>query len=246
MVRRSRTNNLQLRSLLMPEGLQIFNDAGFVQIDANYLNMELKNRGSGVIPPSNMAAGGAQSSSITFTVNGENPAIAVISERMAACYLISRSGSSFTFAIYNGEDANNSVEWFQFDNSSAEGAGNSGLQVFNGGGRLVFDSNKKYLRVLDYWERGTGNLETRGYPGKRIAVIMCDYGYRFVVQNSPVDPSNQNYKFLQSQLDCARTASDSLSIQLTATWTNAFAPYHGEQNVVEGPSRWLVVDVTNF
>lgn len=230
----------------MPEGLQIFNDSGFIQIDANYLNMELKSKGSAVIGPSNMANGGSTIGKVSFSVGGENPSIAFISSGMAACYLASRSGSTFTFEIYNGENANNTVEWFVFDNSNNDGAGNSGLQVFNAVGRLVFDSNKKYLRVLDYWERSASALESRSYPGKRVAVMMCDYGYRFVVQNSPSNPGSNTMKFLQSQLDCARTSNDTLSIQLLPTWTNANAPYHGEQNFVEGPARWLVVDVTNF
>lgn len=230
----------------MPTGFQIFNDSGYVQIDADYLNMELKNTGAATIAPSNMASGGGQNSSVTFTVTGENPAIAVISDRMSACYLVSRSGSSFTFAIYNGENANSNVQWFHFDNSDNNGAGNSGVQVFNASQRLVFDSNKKYLRVLDYWVRSTGNLETRSYPGKKVAVIMCDYGYRFVVQNSPADPGSTTHKFLQSQLDCAKASTSNLSIELTATWTNAYAPYNGERDTGEGPSRWLVVDVTNF
>ena len=233
----------------MPEGLQVFNDSGFVQIDANYLNMELKSKGSAVIGPSNMANGGSLIGKISFTVGGETPAVAVISSGYVACYLASRSGNSFTFEIYNGESANTSVEWFVFDNSNNEGVGNSGLQVLNAAGRLVFDSNKKYLRVLDYWEKMEGSLEapeTRNYPGKRVAVIMCDYRYRFLVTNSPANPGSTTMKFIQSQLDCSRTINDSLSVKLTATFTNANASNPGVNGAGEGPSRWLVADVTNY
>lgn len=227
--------------------MQIFNDAGFIQIDADYLNMELKSRGSGTIAPSNLANGGSQSSVLYVDVVGEAPLIAVISSGFTASYLVSRSGNSFRFAIYNGENANTSVEWFIFDNSSNEGAGNSGMQIFNAQGRLVFDSNKKYMRVLDYWQNDDPSEQSRNYPGKRAAVVMCDYGYRFLVLNSPVDPGSSTKCMVQSFLDCTKNNGQAVSLRSQATYTNTYTDrLPGMQSMGEYPSRWLVVDVTNF
>jgi hypothetical protein len=227
--------------------MQIFNDSGFIQIDADYLNMELKSRGSGTIAPSNMASGGPTNSYIQVTVTGEAPVLAVLSAGFVASWLMSRSGNTFTFNIFNGENANTAVEWFVFDNSSNEGPGNSGIQIFNAQSRLVFDSNKKYLRVLDYWERNNSNLETRSYPGKRLATVMCDYGYRYIVANSPVDPGSTTKCMLQSFLDCTKNVGDSLQVQSQGTYTNTYADRTpGMQSISEYPSRMLVVDVTNY
>lgn len=233
----------------MPEGLQIFNDSGYIQIDADYLNMELKQKGTFNLPGSNTANGGSISSGVQISFNGESPVIAIKSTTFCCAYPLSRSGNTFNFYIYNGDGQDCTGEYFIFDNSSSEGAGSSGLQVFNGQGRLVFDSNKKYLRVLDYWQvdEPPGEGVTRNYGDKQVATIMCDFGYRYIVAPSPADPSSPNYAFLQSWLNCSRTQGGQLSIGDRATYTNAFAQKDPSMvTASEYPSRWLVVDVTNI
>lgn len=233
----------------MPEGLQVFNDSGFIQIDANYLNLELKQRGSFNLAGSNTANGGSTSSGLSVTVNGESPVIAIQSTTFCCAYPLSQNGNSFTFYIYNGDNQACSGEYFVFDNSSADQASDSGFQVFNPQGRLVFDAGKKYLRVLEYWQvdDNPGESISRDYPGKSVAVVMCDFGYRYVVAPSPADPTNPNYAFLQSWLNCSKTQGSKLLIGDRATYTNAFAQKDpGMVTTSEYPSRWLVVDVTNY
>lgn len=233
----------------MGSGLQIFNDSGFVQIDADYLNLELKQKGSFSLAGSNTANGGSTSSGVQINFTGESPVIAIKSTTFCCAYPLSRSGSTFSFYIYNGDGADCTGEYFIFDNSSNESLSNSGFQVFNAAGRLVFDAGKRYLKVLDYWQidDNPGESISRDYPGKSVAVVMCDFGYRYVVAPSPADPSNPNYAFLQSWLNCSKTQGSKLLIGDRATYTNAFAQKDpGMVTTSEYPSRWLVVDVTNF
>lgn len=233
----------------MPEGLQVFNDYGFIQIDANYLNLELKRRGTFNLNGSNTANGGSVSSGVQIDFVGESPVIAIRSSTFCCAYPLGRNGNTFNFYIYNGDNQACSGEYFIFDNSSGDSASNSGFQVYNPQGRLVFDAGKYYLRVLDFWEvnDNPGESINRDYPGKTVAVVMCDFGYRYVVAPSPADPTNPNYAFLQSWLNCSKTEGSRLYLGDRATYTNAFAQKDpGMITTAEYPSRWLVIDVTNY
>jgi hypothetical protein len=235
----------------MGAGLQIFNDSGFIQIDGDMLNMEMVAKGAVTIGGTNSGQNG-NVSTVDISVAGENPVIAIASPGFCCAYLYSRSGSTFTFRIFNGEAGAQNVEYFIFDNSGGS-AGNSGFQVFNAAGRLVFDSNKKYMRVLDTFSFDTSDLskyfdpnrqEARGYPGgKKIAYVMSDYGSRRVWLNQEYEHSAT----IQTRWDCCRTTTDTITVQQIATKTEVFSSYRPQATQsVESPSRWLVLDVTNY
>lgn len=233
----------------MGVGFQVFNNDGFIQIDADYLNLELKQKGPFSLNGSNTANGGGVSSGVQVSFTGESPVIAIKSTTFCCAYPLSRSGNTFNFYIYNGDNQACTGEYFIFDNSSDASAGNTGMQIFNAQGRLVFDANKKYLKVLDYWQvdNQPGEGISRDYPNKTVATVMCDFGYRYIVAPSPADPSSPNYAFLQSWLNCSRTSGSTLSIGDRATYTNAFAQKDPSMiSTSEYPSRWLVVDVTGY
>lgn len=228
----------------MGAGFQVFNDSNFLQIDADYSNYEFVTKGTYALGPSNLANGGSNIGSTTVTVVGRNPVIALNSATLCYASLRSQSGNQFTFYIYNGENTNASGEYFIFDSASDASAGNTGMQIFNSAGKLVFDSNKKYMKVLDYFQSSTVSVdETRNY-GKKTAFVMSDFGYRYVVQNSPTQPGNSSVKFLQSWLHLGSTPSGQFRLKDTATFTNANADASGQVGTSEYPSRWMVLDVS--
>lgn len=234
----------------MAAGLQIFNDNGFIQIDGDMLNMEMTAKGVVSIAGSNPEYNG-RVSTMDISVSGENPIIAVASGGFCCAYLYQRSGSTFTFRIYNGDYNTQNVEYYIFDNSANAG-GNSGFQVFNSAGRLVFDSNKKYMRVLDTFSFDTSDTskyfdpnrqEVRSYPGKKVGYVMSDYGSRRVWLN----PEYERSATIQTRWDCCRTNNDTITVQQIATKTEVFGSYKPQApQTVETPSRWLVLDLTNY
>lgn len=231
----------------MPAGFQCFNDGSFIQIDADYKNYEFSQKGTFTIGPSNLASGGSSLGTVTVTVNGSFPVLAINCAELCYASLKSRSGQTFTFEIYNGNNYNISGEYFVFDASNANSAGNVGMQIFNASAELVYDTNKKYMRVLDYFSpAGASADETRSYPGKKTAYVMADFGYRFVVQASPTQPGNSAVRFLQSWLHLGRTPSGQFQVKDTATFTNANANNSGQQSTSEYPSRWMIIDVTGI
>jgi hypothetical protein len=227
----------------MAAGLQIFNDSGFVQIDANYLNMELKQRGNFSLPGNGT---GAQKR-IDIQFAGESPIIAINCSDYCFPFVSGRNGNTTTFSIYNSSANNVSGEFYIFDNSNNNSLSDSGFQVFNEQGRLVFDAGKLYMRVLDNFSVESSGRLDKNYPGKKFALAMTDYGWTYLVMSSPVDPASPNKRFKQTKIDSVRGATNSLSVEAVATYTDAYADtVPGEQSKYEGPSRWLVVDVTNY
>lgn len=229
----------------MGAGFQVFNDSNFLQIDADYSNHEFVTKGTYSIGPSNLANGGSNIGSTTVTVAGRNPVIALNSSSLCYASLQSQSGGVFTFYIYNGENTTVSGEYFIFDTASDASAGNTGMQIFNAAGKLVFDSNKKYMKVLDYFDSTVvSEDQTRSYA-KKVAFVMSDFGYRFVVQSSPTQPGNSSVKFLQSWLHLGSTPNGSqFRLKDTTTFTNANADAAGQVATSEYPSRWMILDVS--
>lgn len=226
----------------MAAGLQVFNDSGFIQIDANYLNMELKQKGSFSLP----GTGTGAQKRVDIQYTGEAPIIAINCTDYCFPFVSGKTGNATTFSIYNASANNVTGEFYIFDNSDNNNLSNSGFQVFNEQGRLVFDAGKLYMRVLDNFALDVGNGIDKSYPGKKFAVAMTDYGWRFIVMQTPVDPSSPK-RFKQTLIDSVRGITNSLRVQEMATYTDAYAdPVANEQSKYEGPSRWLVVDVTNF
>lgn len=231
----------------MPVGFQSFNDGNFIQIDADYKNYEFRQKGGFTIGPSNLANGGSNLGTVTVTVTGTAPIIAINCDQFCYASIRSISGNSFTFEIYNGNNFNIGGTFFIFDASSPNPASNTGMQIFDGAGNLVFDAQKKYMKVLEYFSPPGSNAdETHSYPGKTTAFVMCDYGYRFVVQASPTQPGNSSVRFLQSWLHLGRTPPNQFQVKDMATFTSANANNNGQQSTTEYPSRWMILDVTNI
>ncbi|NIF28322.1 hypothetical protein F3J44_18295 [Pantoea sp. Tr-811] len=130
----------------MPAGLQVFNDAGVLQIDGTFKNMVLtavgtatlgKVGGAGIQPyPS------AGYYRISYPVSSRQPILALRSSANV-CFLTDDNG----FTVFGAEGT--SIGFYVYDRVDfGNGAGNSGFQVFNEQGVEVFNANNRYMRVL--------------------------------------------------------------------------------------------------
>jgi hypothetical protein len=138
----------------MPAGFQSINDSGTVQIDENYSTLTLiaaptitiNGAGPGSAYPGTMWA--------SYTVNSPNPQLFIGNTSGVYVAVVSRTNPSagvwtYTFAA----GAAVSVRLFIYSQAVMT-AGNCGMQVFNSGGGLVFDSSAPFLRMSAVYQIG--------------------------------------------------------------------------------------------
>ena len=156
----------------MAAGLQIFSQNGDVlQIDSDYRNLVFDGSFTVAIP----AAPSGLSSTIVnvdadrlYAYRTESPDGVVVAMYPQAGRLVFVGGYSAA-----------TVRVYRFRKDGGAPAGNSGLEVFDPAGSLVFSSNFKYLRVLDFIAYSsfsmTGAAFSRSYP-VRPAVLIGTLG----------------------------------------------------------------------
>lgn len=141
----------------MPAGFQAFTDTGVYQIDGRTPNYQMvqsmaADSAVGSLPLARNDAGRTfmiDLPSVTFTFSSvAGPMYAVLASGAVGITLwgAKRNGSSYSVTFVTERPCN--VRLFVFDQVPVA-AGNFGLQVFDAGGRLVADSSKPFLRVLD-------------------------------------------------------------------------------------------------
>jgi hypothetical protein len=160
----------------MPTGLLVINDSGNIQIDQTYRNYELRAKDTvtaNIFLGGNIAAYFAQFSIAGLTA----PILAFRGDGAGGrCYTqISHSVSSgvWTFRILTGAPGgagSGDIDYWIYDVPVSSGQ-NAGMQIFNSAAQLVFDSGRKYLRVVDSFafdasQIGTGS-QTKTYPAGR-------------------------------------------------------------------------------
>lgn len=84
----------------------------------------------------------------SVTYSGVNPVVAVHSPNGLAgvAWIDNNGGGSYTAHVFTGFSALN-VTIYVFDQTPATPSGNSGLQIFNSAGTLIFDSGRKYMNI---------------------------------------------------------------------------------------------------
>lgn len=131
----------------MIAGIQVVNDSGTVQIDDQYSNLRLVQKGTVPIGKTEVSIIGS------FPVlvlrleqpEGGGPDLYVYPE---ACV---RKGVSWVYTIGTTlggiAKPGTSVEYYVFDKGSPR-TSTFGMQTFNSSGELIFDANEKYLKIL--------------------------------------------------------------------------------------------------
>jgi len=148
----------------MAHGLKIINDAGTVQVDELYKNMALFAKE--VSTTNTVISAGLSKRTFTYSASLlVNPIFAV----RCADYAVARatlSGGTWTVDVFVNDPSGTAFTLYVFGEPIAS-ADTMGFRVFNASGGLVFDSNLKYLRVIDFWNKpfqsGGTPFETRTY-----------------------------------------------------------------------------------
>lgn len=140
----------------MPAGLQVFNNSGIVQIDQDWLNFALVEKGSVGL---NSALGGGWGSAYygEFTRAGLiNPVVAFRAnsdQRVSILNtLVSGSNRTFRFVGRGGE----TVTWYLFDSVDVSGiSSGAGFEVYRGDGVRAFHSDVPPMRVVGQMDGGS-------------------------------------------------------------------------------------------
>lgn len=119
----------------MPTGVEVVGSSGNFQITESYKNHSFHQR-------IDFAAGAAR---VSFTTSAVRPIIAFRGDRtcIVACS-ISGANRTYTLQRFNG----GALSVYVFGETPNVQASNTGVQVFNASGQLVFDSGYKYMRIF--------------------------------------------------------------------------------------------------
>lgn len=142
----------------MTFGLKIYNDTNILQVDDTYINLQLKLK-TQVTLVDNTPAGWGGGSNVwrtsRYVLDLSNYVDCVVAIKHASTSNTAiplsgfRVGNSFYIDAYS-KQPNILIDVFIFSFDGAQSFNSSyGLQVFNQDGKETFNSNKKYLRVVD-------------------------------------------------------------------------------------------------
>jgi hypothetical protein len=162
----------------MPTGLQVFNDAGTVQIDESWKNYGFRN----IVPVTVTCPADpgqqAQPVNITLDLTGQAVLLAarahVLRPAVAGSYL---SGSNWSFnwrvfppdAAALGVSYSETIDFYVFDVPPAGGFSNVGAELFNAAGERVFHTDMQVMKV-----RGVQpcSVDFVGTPGRIYAPLI--------------------------------------------------------------------------
>jgi len=212
----------------MPVGFQILNaDEVTVQIDDTYANLAVVEMGTKATDTATAAGG---NSSVTFSKAGlKNPLIAVAGSnpQVAVCWLIDASTGTWGFNITSGGGIGTQARYLIFDSPPATTT-NFGRQIFDANGNKTFDSNFRYLRVVDMQLNAVGPFNYDA--SKQYAVCHLRFGFRVWNQTG------------FNQVQGSTVSGGTVSLSYLAVATVPGSPAQLNQMT---PSL-LILDITNY
>jgi hypothetical protein len=151
---------------MMAVGFQCFNDSGAFQVDGTYPQYALARKVS-VSTNVLVTANGSDNtySKGTFSLSGSEIAALYCTSPVA---LLSVSGGTATFISTAG--VGTTADIYVFSQVSSSGS-NSGFQVFNASGTLVFDAMQKPLAMVGF-PSGEGTFTYNS--SRKYAVLCCN------------------------------------------------------------------------
>ncbi len=253
------------------QGLKVYNDNNQLCIDSNYSNLELKrvikfkdlplrSRGSNFvyrnltlqsgevlvareINTSPIHTGNIGGSPNYNAVNIFNYSYA--NEIGTYCYGVSLNYNQTEFAIANPESYANELRLFVFGTpGQSEGnTGDAGLKVYDKNGKLIYDSNKKYMRVI--------GVPPNSFLGTRYDITNTKYA---VVESSMNLPDyayggfGDDNKWHECEFYCRVNETYLGPHTISLNQINAFLPGNAINIYTMVPllSGCFVLDVTNY
>ncbi|MCE7762959.1 hypothetical protein GQL56_09930 [Pseudomonas putida] len=240
----------------MPAGLQVINDNGILQVDESFKNMVLTQKGTVTLSrPSGVGAVPYQAAAyatIAYPVSARQPVLALRSNALV-CYLANDNG----FTVFGS--ASGAIDYYIFDQIGfGTSAGNIGLQVFDANGSEVFNSNNKYMKVLDLYSvelvvSNPGNPPTvptysGSVPsGKKLAVCMGvqSTGYYIEGIGTPQQPAVM-IRYWHCQCITPTDNTYTLSNSVINIFGGPMLAQPGLSGSISPFSSGMILDVTGF
>lgn len=145
----------------MPQGMEIYDDAGVLQASAEMLSHFCRKTGSGTTVAN--TGGGAAPSQAVISVSGYNKPIIALS-----------CGSTLSYAGMSGGNAyfwcsgavGTAFDYYIFDTLEGIGTAGSGLEMYDTSGNITFSSNYRPMKILGF------NPGLTNYAGKSVAAAL--------------------------------------------------------------------------
>jgi hypothetical protein len=158
----------------MPAAFECWNDAGYTQIDSQYPNLRLAQKGTVYCDqaiPGDLATAG-QCFYRDIAVSAANPVIAFRCGTHCASVGIGFDGSTYNHRFYTRGQA--FVDYWCFADAPAPIT--AGLEVYNQAGQLVFTSKDRPAKVIGNYQAPTlprgGSVEFGVAGAARLAIIQ--------------------------------------------------------------------------
>ncbi len=135
----------------MAFGATVYNDTGNIVIDPDFRNLVLRSKTSLTFVTTNQSYGNVSGPVDRKTVslaNAVSPVIAFKSSVGVGLTNLSISGSTYTWTI--SANADHTCEVYVFDFAPTP-TSTFGMQVFDGSSNQIFNSDAKYMKVVDFF-----------------------------------------------------------------------------------------------
>ncbi|WP_122663489.1 hypothetical protein [Pseudomonas viridiflava] len=233
--------------------IEVINDANTVLVDDNYSNMCLALSSSLRLTNSGNTdgSGDGDMNSISYTAAAnEYPQLVLeLSGLRAAQIFTSKSGNTWTWYIaFRISDYGSTLNYHVMTIPSAVPNANGLLQLFDASGKLVFDSNLRYLKITgSYSPSQNSNINAGMDPAKKYGVLASSSGWSRMFQRSnPLEPAPP-YSFIYSNASLIhrRVGTNIVSASVIHQQGNSRVDNPGSMNS-QGTARILLLDITNF
>lgn len=222
----------------MSFGFQTKNEDGFVTVDADYRNLVLREKVSGTFVTQQIWYGlvrlDIDRKQISIT-NATNPICFIYTDATAAFAEINITGSTYTWTITSNTNGNFSAYIFDVADTSGDG---HGIKVYDESAELVFDSENKYMKVVDYFSLPVTNSTTQ-----HVRTYNNSGTYAVGVSN-PNSSYVARYDLIQlNGISCSPT---SITIKENAVLDSIRAVDGMGEMFSPASAAYMVIDVTGY
>ena len=222
----------------MSFGFQTKNEDGFVTVDADYRNLVLREKVSGTFVTQQIWYGlvrlDIDRKQISIT-NATNPICFIYTDATAAFVEINITGSTYTWTITSNTNGNFSAYIFDVADTSGD---SHGIKVYDESAELVFDSENKYMKVVDYFSLPVTNSTTQ-----HVRTYNNSGTYAVGVSN-PNSSYVTRYDLIQlNGISCSPT---SITIKENAVLDSVRAVDGMGQMFSPASAAYMVIDVTGY
>ncbi|GLW38458.1 hypothetical protein Pcaca04_23940 [Pectobacterium carotovorum subsp. carotovorum] len=239
--------------------IKILNNDNYTLIDDSFLNVSMQLKGDLSLSSDDEV----YYQDVIYNANTDNyqPIIAVrCTSHKATVYRTLKSGKKFTFRILfadndSGEHPSSAVgNYYIFDVQKDDYTGTGNLIVRNSTGKVVFDSDLKYMRVLSVNDFPAFKLnsqprtEIANNPDKKLAAVCLNYGYYYEYSSSYEDVSN-SYEIDIFYMYDAIIFKDASFVNkgytfYAYTYSQISSGGAGSSTSIMG--KYMIIDVTNY